>query len=79
VTAGLKLVVAPEGEELPPEEELAELEAQERAAAEAAAEAAAPAVIEYEDVPEPADEAAEAEVPELPELEAGPEIPAEQE
>ena len=54
VTAQLKLVVAPEGEELPPEEELAELEAQERAAAEAAAAAAAPPVIEYEDVPEPA-------------------------
>jgi hypothetical protein len=35
-------------------------------------------VIEYEDVPEPADEADEAEVPELPELDAGPEIPAEQ-
>ena len=41
VTAQLKLVVAPEGEELPPEEELAELEAQERAAAEAAAAPAA--------------------------------------
>ena len=35
VTANLKLVVAPEGQELPPEEELAEMEAQERAAAEA--------------------------------------------
>ena len=54
VTRAAKLVVAPEGEELPPEEELAELEAQERAAAEAAAAAAAPAAIEYEDVPEPA-------------------------
>ncbi len=37
VVAELKLVVAPEGEELPPEEELAALEAQERAEAEAAA------------------------------------------
>ena len=83
VTAQLKLVVAPEGEELPPEEELAELEAQEIAAAEAAAEAAAPAVIEYEDVPEPAAEADEvAEEPgetEAPEPDAGPEIPLEQE
>ena len=41
VVAELKLVVAPEGQELPPEEELAELEAQERAEAEAAAAAAA--------------------------------------
>jgi large subunit ribosomal protein L9 len=62
VAAQLRLVVAPEGEELPPEEELAELEAQERAAAEAAAEADRPAVIEYEDVPEPAAEADEAGV-----------------
>jgi large subunit ribosomal protein L9 len=60
VTAKLRLVVAPEGEELPPEEELAELEAQERAAAEAEAEAARPAVIEYEDVPEQRNEADEA-------------------
>src|SRR3989440_10025378 len=42
VVAGLKVVVAPEGQELPPEEELVELEARERAEAEAAeAEAAA--------------------------------------
>jgi large subunit ribosomal protein L9 len=41
VVAELKLVVAPEGEELPPEEELAELEAREQAEAEAAAAAAA--------------------------------------
>src|SRR3954465_11065075 len=40
VVAELKLVVAPEGQELPPEEELAELEAQETAAAEEAAEVA---------------------------------------
>jgi large subunit ribosomal protein L9 len=57
VTAQLKLVVAPEGEELAPEEELAELEAQERATAEAQAAADAPPVIEYEDVPEPAEAA----------------------
>ena len=72
----------PEGEELPPEEELAELEAQEIAAAEAEAAAAAPAAIEYEDVPEPtaepdaepqaADEAAAAEP------DAGSELPREQ-
>ncbi len=61
VTAHLKLVVAPEGEELPPEEELAELEAQERAAAAAAA-PPVPAEIEYEDVPEPAAEPVEAAV-----------------
>jgi large subunit ribosomal protein L9 len=41
VDVELKLVVAPEGEELPPEEELAELEARERAEAEAAEAAAA--------------------------------------
>jgi large subunit ribosomal protein L9 len=41
VVAELKLVVAPEGQELPPEEELAELEAREQAEAEAAAAAAA--------------------------------------
>ena len=58
VTAQLKLVVAPEGEELPPEEELAEMEAQERAAAEAAAPPVT-AEIEYEDVPEPAAEPVE--------------------
>src|SRR5262249_6022917 len=61
VVAELKLVVAPEGEELPPEEELAELEARERAEAEEAAaaaaaeheaaEAAADAVIEAEEAP----------------------------
>ncbi len=57
VTAQLKLIVAPEGEELPPEEELAELEAQERAAEEAAAAAAAPAAIEYEEAAEPEERA----------------------
>src|ERR1044071_9777600 len=40
VVAELKLVVAPEGQELPPEEELAELEAAETAAAQAEAQAA---------------------------------------
>ena len=50
VTAELKLVVAPEGEELPPQEELDELEAQETAAAEDAAAAAAEADL-YEDAP----------------------------
>src|ERR1043165_1625752 len=40
VVAELKLVVAPEGQELPPEAALAELEAQEAAAAEAEAQAA---------------------------------------
>jgi len=58
VVAEIKVVVAPEGHELPPEQELAELEARERAEAEAAeaeaaaeheaAEAAAEAVIEAE-------------------------------
>ncbi|MFL5954759.1 MAG: 50S ribosomal protein L9 [Gaiellaceae bacterium] len=41
VVAELKLVVAPEGQELPPEEELAALEVREQEAAEAAAAAAA--------------------------------------
>jgi large subunit ribosomal protein L9 len=63
VVAELKLVVAPEGEELPPVEELEALAAQERAEAEAAAAAAAPAEPEFlEEEPElepeaPADEA----------------------
>jgi large subunit ribosomal protein L9 len=83
VTAQLKLVVAPEGEELPPEEELAELEAQERATAEAEAAAAAPPVIEYEDVPEPAadepsDESAEPQDAAAPEPAAASEPPADQ-
>ncbi len=75
VTAQLKLVVAPEGEELPPEEELAELEAQERAAAEAAAAAAAPAAIEYEDVPEPEAQPQEADEAPAAEPAAGSELP----
>jgi large subunit ribosomal protein L9 len=74
VVAELRLVVAPEGEELPPEEELAQLEAQERAAAEAAAaaaaaehdaaEAAAEAVIESEEAEE-SEESAEAPAAEV--------------
>jgi large subunit ribosomal protein L9 len=59
VVAEIKVVVAPEGEELPPEEELAELEARERAEADAAAaaaaaehEAAEEAVLEVEAVEE---------------------------
>jgi large subunit ribosomal protein L9 len=62
VVAGLKVVVAPEGQELPPEEELAALEAEESAAAEAAAaeqaeqaaeaEAATAAVAAAEELPE---------------------------
>ena len=76
VVAELRVVVAPEGQELPPEEELAELEERERAEAEAAAaaaaaeheaaEAAAEAVIEAEEEDEaPADTepAAAAEAP----------------
>jgi len=49
VVAELKLVVAPEGEELPPEEELEALAEQERVEAEAAAEAATPAELEFLD------------------------------
>lgn len=55
VTASLKLVVAPEGEELPPEEELAELAAAELAAAEAAA-AAAETVEYFDDTPQASDD-----------------------
>ena len=60
VTAELKLIVAPEGEELPPQEELDELEAQETAAAEEAAAAAAEADL-YEDAPIETAPATEAE------------------
>ncbi len=70
VTAELKLVVAPEGEELPPEEELAELEAQEAAKETAAQEAAveeaaasAAAVEEVVDAEEHAPDEAEGEGP----------------
>jgi large subunit ribosomal protein L9 len=61
VTANLKVVVAPEGQELPPEEELAELEAreaaQESAAQAAAAEEAAASAAAVEEVVEAEDEA----------------------
>jgi large subunit ribosomal protein L9 len=70
VVAELKLVVAPEGEELPPEEELAALAEQERAEAEAAAAAAAAAA-----EPEPA---IEPEPAVEPELESEPEAPADE-
>jgi large subunit ribosomal protein L9 len=76
VVAELKVVVAPEGQELPPEEELAELEAAERARAEAEEAAAAAeheeaeaavevAVAEVEAEPEALDEDAE-EAPDEP-------------
>jgi large subunit ribosomal protein L9 len=67
VVAELKLVVAPEGQELPPDEELAELEAAEAEAEAAAAEAAEAEAAEAE--------AAEAEA--VAELEAAEEEPAE--
>ena len=61
VVAELKLVVAPEGQELPPEEELAAMEAAEQAEAEAEAAAAqAPAEEPVAEVEEPAAEAEEA-------------------
>jgi len=66
VVADLKVVVAPEGQELPSDEELAALEAEERAAAEPApaetAPAAEAAVLPAEAEDEPAAEA-EAEAP----------------
>jgi large subunit ribosomal protein L9 len=65
VVAGLKLVVAPDGQELPPDEELAELEAAEQAATAAEAEAG-----------ESEHAAAEAAVAEVVAEEAAPEEPA---
>ncbi len=66
VTAELKLVVAPEGEELPPQAELDALEAEETAAAEVAAQAARDADLfeEVSDTPptQTAAERAEAEL-----------------
>src|SRR3954470_13877009 len=66
VVAELKLVVAPEGQELPPEEELAELEAQEAeresAAQATAAEEAAASAAAVDEVIE-ADEEADVEAP----------------
>jgi large subunit ribosomal protein L9 len=68
VVAELKLVVAPEGQELPPEEELEALAAQEREEAEAAASAAASATaVEIEPELEPE---AEAELELEPEADA---------
>jgi large subunit ribosomal protein L9 len=64
VVAELRLVVAPEGEELPSEEELAALEEAERAEAAAAEAAVAPAGPEAEAEPEPAPAADEAAAPE---------------
>ncbi|HEX3806780.1 MAG TPA: 50S ribosomal protein L9 [Gaiellaceae bacterium] len=72
VVAELKLVVAPEGEELPPEEELAALEAQEQAAAAEAEAAQAEEVEEAEQAVAEAVEEAEAE----PEPETDAEPPA---
>ncbi|HZP71820.1 MAG TPA: 50S ribosomal protein L9 [Gaiellaceae bacterium] len=68
VVAELKLVVAPEGQELPPEEELAALEAQERAEAEAAAHAAAegPAPVFIDDEPSEDEPPAAADAPAEP-------------
>src|SRR5437763_15222616 len=66
VTAELKVVVAPEGQELPPEETLAELEAQEAARAEAEQ---AAAEVEHAEA-EAAVEAAAEEPEELEEPEA---------
>jgi len=61
VVAELKVAVAPEGQELPPEAELAALEEQERAAAEAAAAPPAAEPEQYlEDAEEPAADADDA-------------------
>jgi large subunit ribosomal protein L9 len=69
VTAELKLAVAPEGQELPPEEELAALEAAE---AEAAAAAEAEAEAEHVEAEQAVEQAVEAELAEeeRPEAEA---------
>jgi len=74
VVAELKLVVAPEGEELPPEQELAKLEAAEHAEAEAAEVAAAEEHGEAEAQVEAVIEAGETEAP--AEAEAGDESEA---
>jgi large subunit ribosomal protein L9 len=73
VVAELRLIVAPEGEELPPDAELAEMEAQDIATAKAAAEAAGEGPMEIEE------EIVEAEVAaaEEPAAEAAP-APAEE-
>jgi large subunit ribosomal protein L9 len=62
VTVELKVVVAPEGQELPPEEELLALAAEEQAAAEAAAAVAAAPEVEYlDEASEPSEEDAPGE------------------
>jgi large subunit ribosomal protein L9 len=62
VTAELRLVVAPEGQELPPEEELAALEEQERGETDAAAAPAPEPVAAAEEPAETAEPAAEPDV-----------------
>jgi large subunit ribosomal protein L9 len=73
VVAELKLVVAPEGQELPPEEELAAMEAEEAAATAAAA---APAIAEAEGPAEIEETIVEAEVAEIEAETAGAAEPA---
>jgi large subunit ribosomal protein L9 len=75
VTAEVKTLVVPEGGELPPEEELAALEAAERAEAEAAAAAHAEAVEATEAALAEEVVAAEATEPELVEDEPGADAP----
>ena len=78
VTAEVKTLVVPEGGELPPEEELAALEAAEQAEAEAAAEAHEEAIRETEAAVAAEDElrAAEAQEADEAELEPEPELQA---
>ena len=71
VVAELRLVVAPEGQELPPDEELAELEAAEAEAETAAAEAAEVEAAEAEAAV--AEESAELEAEAAPEPQPEPE------
>jgi large subunit ribosomal protein L9 len=71
VVAELKVVVAPEGQELPPDEELAALEAEEQATAEAQEQASVAEAAEAE--------AAIAEAEAEPEAEADPEVEPEPE
>jgi len=72
VVAELRVVVAPEGQELPPEEELAALEEAERAEAEAAAEEAAAAEERRAAAVEEVVEAEEAEATEVEDVDADP-------
>jgi large subunit ribosomal protein L9 len=78
VTAELKVVVAPEGQELPPEEELLALAAEEQAAEEAAAAEAAGPKVEYMDEPSESSEEDEQDE-QAPEAEAAAEEPAQAE